>query len=104
MRCIHLAGIMRHLALFDDLTSSSGAEGFDREDIAFFHALIRLSLDERNLLVAMNPVAQDVMASDVLDSFDRNGLAINLDLVTFHYFLDITADLVNPGVDAGFLQ
>lgn len=90
--------------IIHQIAIASGTEGFDRKDVAFSHALACLSLDERDLLVAMNLVAQNVMASDVLDCFHRNGLAIEFDLVTFHHFLDVPADLVNPGVYAGLLQ
>jgi hypothetical protein len=81
-----------------------GAKGLDGKDIAFLHALVCLGLDERDLLVTVNLVAKDVVASDVLNCFDGNGLAAEFDLVALHYLLDILADLVNPGVDASFLR
>ncbi len=89
--------------VMSDITFASAAEGFDGEHIAFFHALGRSGLDEGDLFVAMDLVAQDVMASDVPNRFDGDDLLVELDFVALHYFLDCLADVINPGIDASFL-
>ena len=48
------------------VSSSSTAEGFDGENVAFFHALSGFAFHERYLLVAMNLVAQDVVFCCIL--------------------------------------
>ena len=89
--------------VISEISFASGAEGFDGEHIAFFHALGCPSLDEGDLFVAMDLVAQDVMASDVPNRFDRDDLSVELDFVALHYFLDCLTDVIDPGIDAGFL-
>jgi hypothetical protein len=86
------------------ITFSGGAEGLDGEHIAFFHALIGFGLDEGDLLVAMDLVTEDVMASDVANCFDRNNLSVKLDFVALHYFLNRLTDVIDPGIDASFLE
>jgi hypothetical protein len=86
-----------------EISFASAAEGFDGEHVAFFHALGGSGLDERHLFVAMDLVAQDVMASDVPNRFDRDDLSVELDFVALHYFLDCLTDVIHPGIDASFL-
>ena len=89
--------------VISDISFASAAKGFDGEHIAFFHALGGSGLDERDLLVAMDLVAQDVMATDVPNCFDRDDLSVELDFVALHYFLDCLTDVIHPGIDASFL-
>lgn len=80
------------------------AEGLDCEDVAFFHSLGSLRLDEGYLLVAVNVVAQNVMASDIADCFYRDAFALQFDLVALHYFLDSFTDVIDPSIDTSFLS
>lgn len=89
--------------VISDISFASAAEGFNGEHIAFFHTLAGFGLDEGNSFVAMDMVAQDVMASDVPNRFDRNDLSVELDFVALHYFLDCLTDVIHPGIDASFL-
>jgi len=89
--------------VISDITFASAAEGFDGEHVAFFHALGGSGPDEGDLFVAMNLVAQNVMASDVPNRFDRDNLSVELDFVALHYFLDCLTDVIHPGIDASFL-
>lgn len=89
--------------IISEITFASAAEGFDGEYIAFFHALGCLGLDEGDLFVAMDLVAQDVMASYAPNRFDRDDLSIELDFVALHHFLDCPTDVIDPGVDPSFL-
>ena len=89
--------------VISEISFASAAEGFDGEHIAFFHALGGSGLDEGDLFVAMDLVAQDVMASDVPNGFDRDDLSVELDFVAFHYFLDCLTDMIYPGINASFL-
>ncbi len=86
-----------------EISFPSAAKGFDGENIAFFHALSGSGLDEGHLFVAMDLVAQNVVASDISNRFDRDDLSIKLHLVTLHYFLDCLTDVIYPGIDASFL-
>lgn len=85
------------------ISFASTAKGFDREDLAFLHALGGIGLDEGDLFATMDLVAEDVVAGDVADGFDGDGLVVEFDFVAFHYFLDGGADVGHSGVDAGFL-
>lgn len=87
-----------------EISSASTAKGFDGEHVTFFHPLAGLGLDEGDLFVAVDLVAQDVMASDVLNCFDRDDLSVEFDLVALHHFLDCLADVIDPGIDSGFLH
>lgn len=89
--------------IISDASPARAAESFDGENVAFFHALIGHRLDEGDLLVSVDFVAQDVVACEAADCFDGDGLAFQLDFVAFHCFLDDLADVVDAGVDAGFL-
>ncbi len=86
-----------------EISFASAVEGFDGDHLAFFHALGGLGLDEGDLFVAMDFVAQDVMASDIPNCFDRDDLSTELDFVALRYFLDWLADVIHPGIDASFL-
>ena len=90
--------------VISDISFASAAEGFDGEHIAFFHALGGSGLDKGDLFVAMDLVAQDVMASEVPNRFDRDDLSVELDFVALHYFLDCLTDVIHPGIDASFLS
>ena len=89
--------------VISDISFASAAEGFDGEHIAFFHAFGGSGLDEGDLFVAMDLVAQDVMASDVPNRFDRDDLSVELDFIALHYFLDCLTDVIHPRIDASFL-
>lgn len=43
-----------------DRAPAGAAEGFDREDVAFFHELVGARLHEGDLLVAVDFVAEDL--------------------------------------------
>lgn len=53
--------------------SARGAECFDGEDVAFFHALGGVGGDEGDLLGAVDAVVEDVVAGDVAHGFDGDG-------------------------------
>lgn len=98
-----IASVAVNSYVISDISFASAAEGFDGEHIAFFHALGNSGLDEGDLFAAMDLVAQDVMASDVPNRFDRDDLSVELDFVALHYFLDCLTDVIHPGIDASFL-
>jgi hypothetical protein len=98
------ASIAINSYLIRGVSFAGAAEGFNGEYITFFHALVRSCLDKGDLFVAVDLVAQDVMPGEAPKSFDRDRLALELDFVALHYFLDCLADVVDPGVDAGFLS
>ena len=89
--------------IISKITSTGGAKGLDREYIAFFHALICSSFDKGDLFLAMDLVAQNIVASDGPNRFDWDCLSVELDFVTLHYFLDCFTNVVNPSIDASFL-
>ncbi len=89
--------------IISEISFARAAERFDGEHIAFFHALGSLGLNEGDLLVAVDLVAQDVVASEISNRFDRDDLSVELNFVALHYFLDCFADVVHPGIDASFL-
>ena len=98
-----IAPIAVNSHVVSEISFASAAKGFNGEHIAFFHALGGLGLDKGNLFVAMDLVAQDVMASDVPNRSDRDDLSIELDLIALHYFLDCLTNVIYPGIDARFL-
>lgn len=52
-----IATIAINANVIDDVTIASGAESFDGEDVAFFHALGGGSCDEGDLFIAVDTVA-----------------------------------------------
>jgi hypothetical protein len=101
--CMLIASVAVDSYVVSEIRFAGAAEGFNGEDVAFFHALGGLGLDEGNLFIAVDLVAQDVMASNIPDRFDGDYLAVELDFVALHYFLDCLADLIYAGIDASFL-
>ena len=87
-----------------DVGFASAAEGLDGEHVAFFHALRGSSFDKGDLFVAVDFVAQDVVAREVPNRFDGNSLSVDLDFVALHRFLDRLTDVIDSGVDASFLR
>jgi hypothetical protein len=100
---ILVAAVAVDAIILSDPAPACASKGLDGENIAFFHALVRLGLDEWNLFVAVDFVAQDVVAGQAANGFDREGFAFDLDFVAFHCFLDHLAYMIDTGVDAGFL-
>ena len=86
-----------------DATSSSASERLNGENVTLLHALVSLAFDERHLFVAVDLVAQNVVACEASDSLHWNGLAVELNLVTLHDLLDDAADMIHTSVDTGFL-
>ena len=98
---VYPASIMRHLALFDDLAASSGAEGLDGKVLSLFHLCRVVVLDQKNRLPSVNLIGVYRMTTEVLYRLDcRRGvkdelrcdsvriaqltwqhLAVNLDLI-----------------------
>lgn len=95
------------VAVDSDIVSDAGlscaAEGFDGEDVAFLHALIGMRFHERYLLVAVDFVAENVMACEAADRFHRDSLAFQLDFVALHCLLNHLADAVDTSIDPSFL-
>lgn len=89
--------------VISEIRFASATECLNREDVAFFHALVGLGLDEGDLFVAMDLVAQDVMARDVPNCFDGDDLSVELDFVALHYFLDCRTYVIDPGINSSFL-
>ena len=83
--------------------SAGTAERFDGEDIAFLHALVGSRLDEGDLFVAVDVVAEDIVAGDAADGFDGDSLAVEFDFVALHHFLHYLAHMIHAGVDTSFL-
>lgn len=98
-----IATIAVNAVIVSDTAFAGASEGLDGEDVSFLHALIGLSFGEGNLLVAVNLVAEDVVAGEAADGFHGDRFAVQLDFVAFHGFLDDAADLVDAGIDSGFL-
>lgn len=44
------------------------------------------------------------VGTHIVDSFDRDGLAVQSHLIRLHDFLDAGADVVHASVDTGFLE
>ena len=101
--CMLIAPVAINSYVIFDISFASAAKSFDCEHVAFLHALSGLGLDEGDLFVAMDLVAQDIMASDVPNRFDGDDLPVELDFVALHYFLDGLTDVIYPGIDASFL-
>ena len=89
--------------IISDTAFAGASKRLDGEDVALFHTLICLRFGEGNLLVAVNLVAEDVVAGEAADGFHGDRFAVQLDFVAFHGLLDYAADLVDAGIDSGFL-
>ena len=64
---VYPASIMRHLALFDDLAASSGAEGLDGKVFPLFHLGLVVILDEHDGLAAVYLVWVNRVTTQVLN-------------------------------------
>lgn len=85
-------------------TSPGTSKGLDGEDLSFFHLSPAGVLHERDLLIAMDLVALDIMSAEVTYGFDWVGFPFQLNLVALHNFLDRGTYLAHACVDTGFLQ
>lgn len=71
-----IAPVAINAGVFSGGASAGAAECFDGEDVTLFHALAGSRLDERHLLVAVDFVAEDVVAGDAADGFDWDSLSV----------------------------
>lgn len=100
--CSIIATIAVDSDVVSHVTSASRAKSLDRKNIAFFHTLRGASLDEGDLLVAVDLVSEDIVTRQAPHGFDGNRLAVEFELVRFHDFLDLSADVIHSSIDTGF--
>ena len=98
-----VAPVPVHSNIVFDAAATGSAESLDREHVALLHPLRGPGLDEGDLFLAVDLVAQDVVTSEASDCFDGNDFAVELDFVAFHGLLHDLADVIDPGVNASFL-
>jgi hypothetical protein len=98
-----IASVAIDTNIISEVSFARATERLDSKDVAFFHALVGLRPDKGNLFVAMDMIAEDIVASDVSDCFDGDDLAFDHHLVALHYLLDGRTDMIDPSVNAGFL-
>ena len=101
---ILVAAVAVHAGVVVEVGFAGAAKGLYRKYVALFHALVGFGLNEGDLFVTMDFVAENVVARDVLHGFDWDGLPIYFHFVALHYFLYHLADVVNPGIDSSFLS
>lgn len=83
--------------------TSSGAKGFDGEDLALLHLRLTRIPHERNRLSAMNLIPFDIMAGDIPHRFDWEDFATYLNLVALHCLLDSSADVADTNINSSIL-
>lgn len=69
-------------------------------NLALFHFLLALILDERNLLAPMDMVLQNIMPCNIPHSLDGQRLPPNVDLIALHGLLNRRPDVTHPRIDA----
>lgn len=90
-----------HIIMY--IATSSRARGLNSIHLSLFHLCLIRVLHDRNELPTMDVVLRDVVASEVAYGFDRQRLAINLNLVAIYGFLDGSADVADTDVNTGSL-
>jgi hypothetical protein len=70
---------------------------------SLFHLVTAIILDERDLFITMNAISFDIMAAETPESFHREGLSSDLNLIALHDFLDSGPNVTNPGIDTCLL-
>lgn len=90
-----------YIIVQDSLAGTS--KRLDSEYFSFLHFVLVVVFDERNLLPAMDIVSENIMARDVPDRFDRNGLSGQIDFVALHHFLDGGTNVTYSGIDTSML-
>ena len=86
------------------MASSRAPKSLNRKDIAFLHPSSAVVLHERDLLVAVDLVLLDIVPAEATDGFYAVGLALELDLVALHDFLDRGAYVAHACIDSSFLH
>jgi hypothetical protein len=79
------------------------AKRLNSKDIAFLYALGSRRRNKENLFCAVDFVAQDIIASYIADSFNRESVVRENKFVGFYYFLHIGANFGDTGVNARVL-
>jgi hypothetical protein len=100
--CICNLCVMTALHVLSDVALSGGAKGLNGKCLALFHLGLIASLYDRHALCSVDGPLSDVVAVQVANTLDREGLASDLALVRFHSFLDGGANVGHADVDAGF--
>jgi len=86
-----------------DVSLSRTPKSLDGKHLTLLHLISILVFDEWYLFASMNMIPQDIMTSDVSDSFHWKGLPADFNLVAFHDLLDRGPDITHSRVNPCFL-
>lgn len=85
--------VVRAITLINDVSSTCGTECFDGVVFAFFHFYVEIGHgDDGDGFATVNRVSLDAVTVEVLDTLDLVSLAVDLEFVGFHDFLDGSTD------------
>mmetsp|Transcript_83405 Transcript_83405/g.220105 ORF Transcript_83405/g.220105 Transcript_83405/m.220105 type:complete len:261 (-) Transcript_83405:1411-2193(-) len=96
--------VVRALQVLHDVALATGCEGLDSVKLTLLHLLALGTLHDGDRFSAVDLVRPDGVPVEISHGLDRQGLAVQLDLVRLDGLLDVTPDLAHPGVDAGGLD
>jgi hypothetical protein len=83
--------------------SACTPESLDGKYFSLLHFVPIVILDKGDLFTAMNVIPKNIMACDISDRLHWKGLPGNFNFVAFHYFLDCSADVTHPCINASML-
>lgn len=83
---------------------ASASKSLNGKYFSLFHLLLVVVLDEGNLFTAVDMVTENIVASEIPDSFDREDLSVNFDFVALHHLLDRGANVTHPSVNTSMLR
>lgn len=99
-RGVHLARVVRAVAVVHHDTAAGRAERLDRKVLALLHLHVEARRrDDRHRLAAVDAVALDVVSVQVAHTLHLVRLAVRLKLVRLHHLLHGGTDVAQPHVD-----
>lgn len=95
---------MRAIVIFSHKAFASRAKSFNSVLLALLHLLVCVCLHTGDSFSSVDFIGIDRMSIQISDHLHRVDLALDLHLVRFHCFLDLSANLSKPGIDARLPQ
>jgi len=86
------------------MAAAGCTKGFHGKDLTLFHLGVVGIFGEWYGLASVDSILVDVMSTDATDRLDRECPAIDIHFITFHHFLNGSADITNTNIDPGVLE
>ena len=97
---IKFAHVMAAISVFPNLSFTCRAEGFNCKLLPFFHSLLIVTFHNWHALACVNMVAIDTVSAKICNTLYWISLALNLNLVGLHSFLNCFSNFSESRIDS----